>query len=523
MGDYDEMLFDTRKTSRRKRKLGKGKQSSVLDDSPFRAATEPQLKRSTKAKDGPDEDCRPVGTMAILPGIEKCFVGAKKGARGLQKALKKSRGRVSIYPTAFEVSNFEKLKSNHDPSAKDIQDLSQRYLDMNGLGWLWQMQQDFNILLFGVGCKYELLRKFCDEYLYGHQVLMIDGNSDHSAATNRVISALLDKISSSILNIDDSSHTYLNLESYVRKLCDSLDDHYSREMIEYDGGILCSDVDSISGDQDDEDSLNDLQQSNSITSTKVILEDSVVILREVTSSSTFSSSTSLKSHKDISQKSRERSSHKRSKLYILVNSIEGESLRSDESQSCLSLLAACSSISIIATADNLNASALWSPLMLSNFRWINSHVPTYKNYASDAKESIHSNGGRSEILGGTKALEYIYKSLTKRHEELITLLANDAINQHENGLKKSSISSRLTNTGNESNILAHYYGITFEELLIETSKKVIARSSAELNVLLKELTDHKLVSKEADSSRRFRVMILLPINELRKQVNRRKG
>ena len=521
MSDFSDMIIDTRQTSKSNRRLGKGKRASVQEDSSSTFVTDLHARRKSRRNDSDDESYHTVGTMAILPGIDKCFVGARKGTKGLRRALKKCRGRVSFVPTPLEVDTFKKEILHSDPSSKDILELTQRYLDMNALGWLWQMQQDFNILLFGVGCKRDLLRRFSDEFLHGHQVLMINGNSNYAANNNRVIATLLDKITSSVLNSNDSSNNYVNIESYVRKVCDGLNDHFSRQIVEDKTGVLDHDADSITGDEDDEDSRVNHQQSD-LEASNSERNESMKTLALNASHST--SSAISKSYHITCEKNLGRPSHKQSKLYILVNSIEGESLRSDESQSCLSLLAACSSISIIATVDNLNASILWNPIMLSNFRWINSHVPTYRNYVVDTLKDLNSTRGKSDVLSGTKALGYIYKSLTKRHDELIALLASDALKQHETGLKKPVVvKAKTANVANDSTLLAHYLGISMEDLLIETTKKVIARSTAELNVLLKELIDHKLVTKEIDSSRRYRIMIMLPIEELKKAVSRRKN
>ena len=153
MSDFSDMIIDTRQTSKSNRRLGKGKRASVQEDSSSTFVTDLHARRKSRRNDSDDESYHTVGTMAILPGIDKCFVGARKGTKGLRRALKKCRGRVSFVPTPLEVDTFKKEILHSDPSSKDILELTQRYLDMNALGWLWQMQQDFNILLFGVGCK----------------------------------------------------------------------------------------------------------------------------------------------------------------------------------------------------------------------------------------------------------------------------------------------------------------------------------------------------------------------------------
>ena len=55
------------------------------------------------------------------------------------------------------------------------QALVKHYLKEEGPNWLWNLQINFNLLFYGVGCKRELVMKFVGEYLHGCHVLAIDG------------------------------------------------------------------------------------------------------------------------------------------------------------------------------------------------------------------------------------------------------------------------------------------------------------------------------------------------------------
>jgi Origin recognition complex subunit 2 len=514
--EFEGLQFGTRATNKSRKRLGKGKKSSLTDSK----LPQPNDAKKTKAEHVTNVDLNStvVGTMAILQGIEKCFVGARRGAKGIRGALDRSKARISLAATGAEMDYFETTLTQFDPMDRDREVLIQQHLSDNALSWLWRMQIDYNILLFGVGCKRALVRTFAAEFLAGQHILMIDGDSEFSSNSNRVIKELLDGICSKILKRQDLWSTCLELESYVRLICDCLDVHYCRELRRKKtirNKVKLEEVISRPPEltDADEDTDNDcipgfIDGSKNFGINGGISSNFLVQKRPIMLAGTRNDGTSGSRAAD--PKWGGRYSHAQSKLYIIVNNIDGESLQSDESQTCLALLAACSSVSIIANAESLNAPVMWSPQTLSMYRWANYHVPTYLSYAFDATEVNSLGGGSKEFPGGTKALEYIFKSLTKRHEELVSMLAKDAIKQYDT-IKVGSSSSTA-----DSNTLNTYRGINIEELLIETSRSVVARSMPELNTLLQELIDHKIVSKVYDSQRKLFVWITLPPHTLRK-------
>ena len=120
-----------------------------------------------------------------------------------------------------------------------------------------------------------------------------------------------------------------------------------------------------------------------------------------------------------------------------------------------------------------------------------------------------------EFTGGTQALDFILLSLTKRHSELLEILAKDALKQYDHNNGNSNGNSNGSNSNNGGGMVGGgvggvgagaaggvqlYRGMGQEELLLETSRRVIARSQPELRGLLMELTgtlqcvDRKIVS-----------------------------
>jgi hypothetical protein len=200
-------------------------------------------------------------------------------------------------------------------------------------------------------------------------------------------------------------------------------------------------------------------------------------------------------------------------LYIIVFDLDGECLQSPESQSCMSLLAACSSVSIVANVESVNAPLLWSPQTLFNYRWMNNHMPTYQSYPFNASESNILSERSREFPGGVKTIKQILTCLTERHTQLVYFLVSHALKHYD---------SNPDADGDEG--VGKYHGIYIEELLEITTSKLIARNMGELDKLLYELISHKVICKVTDSTRKncVCVSLTLPVNmmrELAKQTN----
>lgn len=69
----------------------------------------------------------------------------------------------------------------------------------------------------------------------------------------------------------------------------------------------------------------------------------------------------------------------KSKLFIVVHNICGDALSSSLSQQCLSLLASCKSVAVIATIENLNSVAHWDRRVLARYHWSYHHTPTFEH------------------------------------------------------------------------------------------------------------------------------------------------
>lgn len=213
--------------------------------------------------------------------------------------------------------------------------------------------------------------------------------------------------------------------------------------------------------------------------------------------------------------------HAQARLYILIDSIDGPLLRSELVIRVLSQLAACSSVSLIAASDTLNASMLWSPLQLAHFRWTYMHTPIWEPYprrkdsgtpdASDnpnavgevdpdsMNDLIENNTGVKDAMG----LDAILAALTESSKELLRQMMK--LCTPVNTVTSTSTS---TSTGSSRDPKQLTSSILKSTLLEVCKKNLILRSGVELDNQLTELVDQRIVRIDREKGRRDLDMIV---------------
>lgn len=180
--------------------------------------------------------------------------------------------------------------------------------------------------------------------------------------------------------------------------------------------------------------------------------------------------------------------HEHPKFYILIDNIEGPALRNHFSQLCISYLAACDAVSIIATSEHLNTTTLWSTDMLGRFNWHFEHVPTFEQYPLPGSFVLYpSKASISEGLTNKSSLDSLLTSITVKHRELLELIAKETMMPSETGTANSSKSSSSAATKSDPP------GIQLNRILSGCKAKLILRTDKELKNMLKELIDQKTV------------------------------
>lgn len=191
-----------------------------------------------------------------------------------------------------------------------------------------------------------------------------------------------------------------------------------------------------------------------------------------------------------------------SKLYIIIHDILGNNLNNAISQQCLSILASCESVALFVTLENLNSIVHWNKVMLGKFRWIYEDVPTFQHHSiPDNFPLIYDKTTKSDNLLNKEAYDHkiigvkaVLSSLTKHHNEMFTVLWDE-------------ISKYRVNNPNHEKI----YGIPFKHLSTVLGGKLIIKNDNDLNNLLKEFIDHKLLTISTYQNTPY-VCTLLPKN-----------
>ena len=532
-GDEEPMVFATRAPGKnakgRDRKLGKGKRASANDEVVDNERPKSRAKKADMNAEAATNQIAPLtgkgSTHPMLAGAETLFRAQRVGSKGLKDASRRHSQRSAIMPSDSEFRAFTQSLDDVDPIAEDKEVLLKCHLK-NEFDWLWRIQLNFNLLLYGVGCKEKLLNSFIKECLTGEDVLIIDGSRTDIAGTGtRTVKALLDQISESVLKQQHTKISSQSVATYARSITSALSRHYKRENTtmstygETSAGELLEKVGEIGASAANSffqnEKMNGLSENHADDSNKRELSHWHVAAEfdanadpdfhsensRVSRSGQSSSLNTLLDGGEADPTWGGRFAHAQAKLYIVVKGIDGDCLQGIESQRVLADLAQCPAVSIIATCDKINAPLLWGNDLLSKFRWSFEHVPTYVSYPIRSDFAMFT--GQKGAVAQNQALEYILRSLTNRHKELLSLVASESLKLQDLGDSSSSMK-----------------GLLFEELLDLATKAMIVQTSNNLSTYLKELEDHRLVSITTDASKRKFVLVLLSRDTLEKLASR---
>lgn len=110
-------------------------------------------------------------------------------------------------------------------------------------------------------------------------------------------------------------------------------------------------------------------------------------------------------------------------LYLLINNIDGSTLRNEKSQSVLCKLAQMSSVHMFATIDHINAPLVWDQTRLSGFNWVWHDATTYLPYTC---ETSYENSFLVRHSGSLMltSVNHVFESLTPNAQGIFLLIAD---------------------------------------------------------------------------------------------------
>ena len=157
------------------------------------------------------------------------------------------------------------------------------------------------------------------------------------------------------------------------------------------------------------------------------------------------------------------------RLFIVVHSIDGNSLRCAETQKCLSILSSARYIHFCASIDHVNAVSMWQENEIKRFSWVEHIVNTFLPYQRESLVQLPSSTGQQSSYS-TSGVKYILESLTPTD---IAVLRDIAENQMALKEAKSIIE--------------------YKTVLERCRKKLIVSSVQGMRNALKCLEEHGLI------------------------------
>jgi origin recognition complex subunit 2 len=204
-------------------------------------------------------------------------------------------------------------------------------------------------------------------------------------------------------------------------------------------------------------------------------------------------------HLDSKRKSQTRSPDfvklKLPKVVILIHNIDGESLRSDKSQSYLSTLASIPEVWLVASSDHINAPVMWdaAKLALYNFLWHD--LTTYDSYAVETSFEDPLSLGKIRTAAGNKGVKYVLSSLTLKARGLYRVLICHQIETMTNELHGTGNIEDQRNTPGSLQ-----FGIEFKLLYQKCVEEFLVSNELNFRTMLTEFLDHKMAVLTKDSS-----------------------
>ncbi|RYG98112.1 hypothetical protein EON65_51855 [archaeon] len=426
--------------------------------------------------------------------------------------------------------------------------------------WVWKLATDKNLLVFGLGDKFTLLHKFAKDYLKGEDMIEVNGNPKpkhnfaaynlQSFAWMKSIHTILETISQSILKQEECVIAVHSPEGLIQacrhmagRLISSKLYKLTFDQFPY---ILYFDLHFVNiealdihygknQDEDDENStephLSEDEQTNSVATGDINLNE-----EEGGNEDNMNHSALLDKSKSHNGG---RYAYNQARLYLVIHSICGPLFCHADAQICLSILAGCKCVSILASIDMLNVSLFWDGLSRVRYAWSWYHMPTYISSvlpedhpcligAEGARESSANNRSNEQYSRDREETMSILSGFPTSHKEFLQILCKyclDKMSRLEKGkpkvaiLKESqkkkvrSTSSKSTISGKhglENLASSDYACVPIDEVLKQGTAKLILKSKQDITEICKNFFDHQMLQDVRSSQFGDFLKVLLP-------------
>lgn len=179
----------------------------------------------------------------------------------------------------------------------------------------------------------------------------------------------------------------------------------------------------------------------------------------------------------------------RSKLYVIVNNLDGPGLRDAASQRLLSQLAVQPHVHLVASVDHVNFPVMWDLQTRDRFAWVWERAATFEPYVREvAMAAVPALlvGGREE--GSKQSAGVVLASLSHNAREVFRLIADQQLDPSSSDP-----------------------GISFQQLFQRCRERFLVTSEILLKSFLQEFRDHELLAtkRAADGSE----LLHIPLDE----------
>lgn len=187
--------------------------------------------------------------------------------------------------------------------------------------------------------------------------------------------------------------------------------------------------------------------------------------------------------------------------HIMINSLDGQPMRRPATQSALAILAAHSSIRMVATCDTPNFPLLWDVKLKREFRFLFHDCTTFESLDEelDIVESVNALLGRSgRRVGGRDGVGYVLRSLPENARSLYRILVAEQLAAAGLEADGDAGDADVPANDQEAGRAISEKGIEFRVLYHKAREELVCSTEHQFRTLLKEFYDHQMVENRRD-------------------------
>ncbi|KAH3666785.1 hypothetical protein OGAPHI_003234 [Ogataea philodendri] len=197
-------------------------------------------------------------------------------------------------------------------------------------------------------------------------------------------------------------------------------------------------------------------------------------------------------------------------LVLLINNIDGDSLRTDRMQQVISELAGIPQIQFVCTIDNISTPLFWNSSMLSSFNFVWHNLTTYLSYKVENGFKDPLGLGKSNKYVGSKGVKYVLSSLTSNAKNLYRMLILQQLEKIDLSLNHDDLAKRAATKGSTK------YSLLFTEFYQHCLSEFITSNEISFRTVLGEFVEHKMCTLTKNSSGAEILYIPFTVDEMEK-------